>query len=197
MPYIHSDGYAYAFDVSEEYGVIVYRFLHYIRITIFHGTAHIQDLHYTVSLPMIRTALMFVSHAHPELTEFCFQDETYIDIPDHHDKPLVTSRRLIQGKKGWYEEHLRAEPTGHTVTLLDFLRDPVRRLLYASLIPEKEIPWWTRTHLKTIAAAIRCPVTIFATTWKVTRETALNYNVSYTVSGSSRKKLALLFCGKL
>ncbi len=197
MKYLESDGYTYALDINTSSDVTVYKFVSLVKqpypcvkITVYDDSMVLDALNYYKScslseksldksqgtVHMLKVALAYVFDNHPNITHVDLQDETFIDI---EGKPLITSRRLLQGHKGWYEEHLQAIPTGKTKQLLKFLRDPKRRSHIDVQLPKQPNTWWTASNIMKVCEMIRCPSTVFGTTWNIERSTVMRYHLTY------------------
>lgn len=101
---------------------------------------------------MVKTALLYMIDTYPYIRYVDVEDNTFIDVPRNTEKPLITPRRLIQGKQGWYEEHLKAVPDGHTANLKTyFQKKQIREKIDALLGNDSENPlWWTPTQIKNV-----------------------------------------------
>lgn len=210
MQYITSNGYTFALQKSEEHGAVTYEFVSLkkqpypcVMITVFEDGATLDALNYYSScsigqkslekahgtVHMLKTALAYVSRSHPEVIEFELQDETYVYTKGAYgttgvnddNAPLITSRRLLTGRLGWYEEHLQAEPTGRTIALLEYLRDPERRRGFGDKIPKEGDVNWTAANCVQVCKSIKCPRSVIGTAWKITREAVQKYGVDYKV----------------
>lgn len=127
---------------------------------------------------MLKVALAYVLAKHKKLKEVELQDETFVNIPE---KPLISGRRIIMGQLGWYEEHLKAVPTGRTRFLVKFFRDPESRRTIQDKIPIHEgRSWWTATNVMKLCELIKCPGGIIGSTWKIDRATINGYNIEFS-----------------
>ena len=197
MKYIESNGYLFAMDEYKAYDVQIYQFVAMskqpypcIKISIYKGVANIDTLNYYANcslseklldkaigtIYMMKTALAYVSQRHSTIMEYEIQDETFVNMPG---KPLITARRLLQGEKGWYEEHFGAIPTQRTVLLLDWLRDPQHFLLFRDKIPKVEKTWWSASNVMKVCSLIGCPYSVIGTTWCIQKNSIINYNITY------------------
>jgi hypothetical protein len=74
------------------------------------------------TITMIQTALTYMKKTYSHVKKVHIKDETFINIPG---KPLITSRRLLKGQMGWYEEYLGATPLLEILSSkLNMLRKP-------------------------------------------------------------------------
>jgi hypothetical protein len=196
MHFIHSDGYTFALQTTTTEYMTEYQFVSLdkqpfpcIDITVQDNIGYLNALNYYSScslsakslehghgtVHMMKVALKYVLGKHPNIKYVELQDETFILMPG---KPLITSRRLIQGRLGWYEEHLHAVPIGRTVLLLKFLRDQNARARFESKIPQRPLSWWTAQNTVKLCREIGCPHPILGTTWKILRHTIIGYDVN-------------------
>jgi len=185
MHYIESHGLLVAMDEQAAYDVQRYRFVAieagaYLLISIYEGVANIND--YTNGhILLMQIALSYVSQKHPSIMEYEIQDDTFVNVPGY---PLITARRLLQGEKGWYEEHFGAIPTYRTIRLLDWLRDPVRALL----IPEKEKIWWSASNVMKVCSLIGCPYSVIGTTWCIQKNSIIEKEMQSGGANDNEKK---------
>jgi len=140
---------------------------------------------------MIQIALHYAKTKYKYIKEFQLQDETHIDI-SALEKPLITSRRLLQGRLGWYEEYLNAKPIQNTVKLINYLhKESVRKTIDVLLPPESSNPlWWTPSNIVKITKQFeidRITPYIFGTTWSIPVEEIPNikYTIDETQDGGS------------
>jgi len=136
------------------------------------------------TIQMIKTALAYMLTRYPHVAQVGIQDETFINIPT---KPLITSRRLLLGQQGWYEEYLGAHPSARIETTLEFLRQPkTQTQLHEILLkfPEAQDTlggnqtWWSPKNLKR-GADERDPVIfqrLLGTTWTLSAKTINSWN---------------------
>jgi hypothetical protein len=142
---------------------------------------------------MIKTALQYVIDNNKNITHVELKDTTIInrDInPSIVDPFYITTRRLLLGQKGWYEEKCGAVPINDTVRILQFLK--MNRHLFEKEIPShepKEI--WTEKYTSHIIEKI-CNKTstqhfrlletaLYFTEWAIPRETIANYKIRYEI----------------
>jgi len=136
------------------------------------------------TIQMIKTALAYMLTRYPHVAQVGIQDETFINIPT---KPLITSRRLLLGQQGWYEEYLGAHPSAKIETTLEFLRQPkTQTQLHEILLkfPEAQDTlggnqtWWSPKNLKRVADELD-PVIfqrLLGTTWTLSAKTINSWN---------------------
>jgi hypothetical protein len=136
------------------------------------------------TIQMIKTALAYMLTRYPHVAQVRIQDETFINIPT---KPLITSRRLLLGQQGWYEEYLGAHPSAKIETTLEFLRQPkTQTQLHEILLkfPEAQDTlggnqtWWSPKNLKRVADELD-PVIfqrLLGTTWTLSAKTINSWN---------------------
>lgn len=146
------------------------------------GTAH-----------MIKTALRYVVDNNKNITRIELKDTTIIneDInPSIKDPFYITTRRLLLGQKGWYEEKCGAVPINNTVEIIRFLKK--NHHLYEEIIPRHEPKeWWVQKNTSYVIKEI-CNKTsvqhfrlletaLYFTEWAILRETVKNYKITYDI----------------
>lgn len=133
---------------------------------------------------MLQVALKYMVDMFPYIKCVELTDELCVDLCNDNN-PLITPRRLILGKMGWYQEYLNAEPYGNTIKLLQHLqRDIVQRDIANILldIPEaKDVLWWTPRNIRMIADKIKIYGRIFGTSWIVHAKVIKDYDISYEI----------------
>lgn len=216
MPTLHADG--YAFDVlSEEFedDEVLVSFVArmkqpypcvqvYIPMQVGATRADLLALNYFASCSvndkaleqgggtavMLRAALAYVMDHFPHIQEVGITDETFVYMRGRADNPpLITPRRLLQGRKGWYEEFVGAMPDGEKTTrLVTYLRKPATREKLEHLFVTENVPtdilWWAPQHTLELAAKlgkVSVADALLGTSWKVARETVRSYGLPYTV----------------
>jgi len=136
------------------------------------------------TIQMIKTALAYMLTRYPHVAQVGIQDETFINIPT---KPLITSRRLLLGQQGWYEEYLGAHPSARIETTLEFLRQPkTQTQLHEILLkfPEAQDTlggnqtWWSPKNLKRVADELDRTLfqRLLGTTWTLSSKTIKGWN---------------------
>ena len=136
------------------------------------------------TIQMIKTALAYMLTRYPHVAQVGIQDETFINIPT---KPLITSRRLLLGQQGWYEEYLGAYPSAKIETTLEFLRQPkTQTQLHEILLkfPEAQDTlggnqtWWSPKNLKRVADELDRTLfqRLLGTTWTLSSKTIKGWN---------------------
>jgi len=186
MHSIESHGLLVAMDEQAAYDVLRYRFVAieaeaYLLISIYEGVANIND--YTNGhILLMQIALSYVSQKHPTIIDYEIQDDTFVNVPGY---PLITARRLLQGEKGWYEEHFGAIPTQRTILLLDWLRDPEHRLLFPK---EKENSWWSPSNVMKVCSLIGCPYSVIGTTWCIHKKSIIEFEKEIRCGGANENE---------
>ena len=131
------------------------------------------------TIQMIKTALAYMLTRYPHVAQVGIQDETFINIPT---KPLITSRRLLLGQQGWYEEYLGAHPSARIETTLEFLRQPkTQTQLHEILLkfPDaQDKTWWSPKNLKRVADELDRTLfqRLLGTTWTLSSKTIKGWN---------------------
>lgn len=136
------------------------------------------------TIMMLKTALAYLLSRYPHIKRVELQDETFIDIPT---RPFITSRRLLLGQRGWYEENLGARPSKKTRKLIRHLRQPVTQqavqdilVKYAHTYDKK---WWSAENTKRVADELNPALfqQLLGTTWVIPAETIRGWNVLFDV----------------
>lgn len=106
---------------------------------------------------MVHTLLKYTLNVYPHIRQFRLKDTTNIneDIDKTVQTPFyVTTRRLLKGELGWYEEKFGAQPINNTIEIIRFLRG-VGRPIIEDLIPSKAPQrWWTEENVSKIIKKI-------------------------------------------
>ena len=134
------------------------------------------------TIVMIQVALLYTCDTYPYIERVHLQDETFIDIPG---KPLITPRRLLNGKLGWYEEYLGAIPRDRPLKKkIEFLRKSDTMSLVQSLLPPEanDPKWWGADATESIATKVKPGLFpyLIGSAWVIPKATLKAYNVSYT-----------------
>lgn len=144
---------------------------------------------------MLKTALQYVHDKYPYVKSFELQDETHVN-DESIGKPLITSRRLLYGKPGWYEEYFGAKPINSTIELIEYIQK--NRKLIDKLIKKykprdagnewfvpqnillitEHIPSIKNNNNSSIFSVSR---KIFGTSWEITREKINSYGMEYNI----------------
>ena len=136
---------------------------------------------------MLQVALKYMLDRFPYIQFVEITDETFIDLRSDSN-PLITSRRLLLGEMGWYQEYLNAIPSRNTMKLIEYLqRDIVHRDIVNILLDNPEannVLWWTPINIRMIADKIKIYGRIFGTTWVIHADVIKNYDVSYEIKNS-------------
>jgi len=138
------------------------------------------------TIVMVKTALAYMLSQFPHVTQVELQDETFIDLPT---KPFITSRRLLLGQQGWYEEHLGAHPSAKTAKTLDYLRQHMTQVKLRAILetfedaPHDNKRWWSAQNLKCVTDKFNPALfqRLLGTTWTISKETIQNWNVFFEI----------------
>jgi hypothetical protein len=110
----------------------------------------------TGTVHMVNTLLKYVIDNYPHIKSFKLKDTTNInnEIDNSVETPFfVTTRRLLKGELGWYEEKFGAVPIGDTIDIISFLR--LQRNTFNDIIPmNKPNSWWTEENTSSIIKKI-------------------------------------------
>ena len=112
----------------------------------------------TGTVHMVNTLLQYTLDNYPHIRTFQLKDTTNINIEIDESVKIpfyVTTRRLLKGELGWYEEKFGAEPVNNTIEIVRFLRED--RALFQSVIPTSPTPssdWWTEENVSTLIKKI-------------------------------------------
>jgi hypothetical protein len=142
------------------------------------------------TIALIKTALTYMIVKYPHIKTTTLQDETFIDIPK---KPLITTRRLVKGQPGWYEEYLNAKPNSKLlIKKLKLLRkQSVQEKLLTLLPPESnDNKWWVPENIKPVVDKIEMDLFKFliGSPWIIDTETIKNYNIKLTITPDVSQK---------
>jgi hypothetical protein len=142
------------------------------------------------TITMIQTALTYMKKTYSHVKKIHIQDETFINIPG---KPLITSRRLLKGQKGWYEEYLGATPLLEILkSKLNMLRKPeTQEKLQALLPPEaSDNKWWIPTNTMNVAEKLQEHLFhyLIGTMWIISADTIDNYNIEFVLEPVSSQQ---------
>jgi len=132
---------------------------------------------------MLQIAISYAINKYKYITHFELQDNTFIDI-SAMEKPLITSRRLLEGRLGWYEEYVNAKPMCKTIKLVKYLRsETIQERIKEFLPKESSNPlWWTPTNIIKLTDKVdkkNISPYILHTTWSIPVEEIPN--VKYTL----------------
>jgi len=117
---------------------------------------------------MVRAALKYTATAFPHVRRFEVQDETHVRTPA--GTQVITPRRLLTGRPGFFQEHFGASPSGDTRDLLAALR--------AKQVCVRSDDWSPDAVTRHALDAGLPHVCLFGTTWTIPRATALAYDVT-------------------
>jgi hypothetical protein len=165
----------------------------YLQSVQYYGSCSINQKElerHSGTILMIQIALKYAIEKYTYIKRFHLQDETFIDIPS---KPLITARRLLNGQRGWYEEHLHAKPGTEPLTkILHFLRKPDTNARVKALLPPESVEskWWTPNHIHLIADQVKQGLFLhlIGSPWIISAKTIQSYEVSYTESPITLQK---------
>lgn len=147
----------------------------------------------TGTIHMLKTALQYVYDNYPYVKEYELQDESHIN-EEKIGKPLITSKRLLYSKPGWYQEYLGAEPINYTPFLIEYIKEKqtiIHQLIKKYKPSKNGDDWFVPLNILLITDNI--PPTlyenrifsvsgkIFGTPWKITRNTISNYGIDYDI----------------
>ena len=149
------------------------------------------------TIHMLKTALYYVYENYPYVKEYEIQDETHIN-DEKIGKPLITSRRLLFGQPGWYEEYFGAEPIRDTVNLIKQIK---KNRKHVDELIKKYKPntigneWFVPANILLITSDIKPGIVgnsifnvsgkIFGTSWKITKNTIKGYRIKYRVESGN------------
>lgn len=144
------------------------------------------------TIHMLKTALKYIIDNYPNTKYFQLTDITFKKIPGlpSKDLPYITAKRLLQGSKGWYQEHFGAKPTRKTKLLIDMIKIKRNRIdeLIASNINNT---LWSAAKIKKIASRIDgkfLEKNILETDWIIDYTTIKGYNINYEISTNDNYK---------
>lgn len=113
---------------------------------------------------MLKSALKYTINNYPHIKYFTVTDKTI---------PEITARRLLEGSKGWYEEHFNAIPSVKTKRVIDIIKKC--RVRIDELIGNSE---WNPNNIIRICNKIDGAIlakNIFRTVWIIDRESIKKY----------------------
>lgn len=145
------------------------------------------------TIHMLKTALRYVCDTYPYIEELEIQDETHVNN-EKYGKPLITSRRLLLGEPGWYEEYFGAKPNRDTTRLIrqiaknrNMIDDRIRKYKPDTIGNE----WFTSANILSITNNVKPSIVngaifnispkIFGTFWKISRNTIDEFVNEYTI----------------
>lgn len=143
---------------------------------------------------MIKTAFTYVLNNYKNIDAIKLKDTTIIngDINPSIINPFyITTRRLLMGQKGWYEENFSAIPIENTIEIISFLRE--RRPEFEDIIPQN-MPndWWTYENTKILIKKIilkikkDVPMNLWEllsnTDWIVEKNIIKNFKIYYEIA---------------
>jgi hypothetical protein len=116
------------------------------------------------TISMLKTALKYIIENYSHIEYLTITDKTV---------PEITARRLLEGSKGWYEEHFHAKPSEKTKILIDRIKK--NRAKIDELIENLE---WNPKNIVGVCSKIDGAIlskNILKTVWIIDRETIKNY----------------------
>lgn len=130
---------------------------------------------------MLQGALKYICKRYTKLKYVSFDDKSMVPMSQIH----VTAKRLLQGRKGWYEEWLQATPdmdviqTRRAFSLLNSDETKCRIQQYLPITTQKS--WGTAEDIAILAPKIVGPLgrSIIGTSWKISRSAILSYPVVF------------------
>jgi hypothetical protein len=133
---------------------------------------------------MIQGALQYIIHTYPHVKTISLNDKSEIPSGKIH----VTPKRLLQGRKGWYEEYLGARPDKWhrpTINLIEELQTPSAQQRIQTFLPITTQHSWGKTHeileMAKQIVPIRGQQAIIGTSWVISRKTIQTYPMNFTV----------------
>ena len=138
----------------------------------------------TATVLMLQGSLKYLFTNYPHVKSIEINDKTM--VPD--GKIYITAKRLLQGRKGWYEEHLQADAYGATILLMKELHKSVvlaKIAEYDSVTKSRS--WGVQRDIEELAPKIspKLGANVLGTSWRVRKDVALNYQVSIHTYASS------------
>lgn len=151
------------------------------------NTASIQSIEYDTVCPtnkvfervelgtiqMVKAALRLCIDRNQNIKVIDLADETFYPL-NRKERVLITPRRLLTGRHGWYQEYLGAEPTQKTLKMIKRIK------------PKQDVSnssFWTFENIKKIAEPMLKERfgNLFGSTWTISKNTIMSYNVTYTL----------------
>jgi hypothetical protein len=117
---------------------------------------------------MLKTALKYTIDKYPHIEYFTITDKTISEI---------TPKRLLEGSKGWYEEHFNAKPSVKTKRVIDIIKKCRIRIneLIINIIGKSE---WNNKNILRICNKIDGAIlakNILRTVWTIDSESIKKY----------------------
>jgi hypothetical protein len=140
---------------------------------------------------MLMGALKYVARLHPNVQHYSLNDEA--DKLVKGRRIMITPRRLLQGKSGWYQKHFGAHPASKTQRLLQVLQKPeVQQRIREFILTTNANGWGDYNQISEVATQI-LPKSIsvgylWGTEWYIPRKTISKYavDVSIVMNGGSK-----------
>lgn len=134
---------------------------------------------------MLKTALKYIIDNYSHTKYFKLTDISFKKIPglSPTDLPWITPRRLLQGSKGWYEEHFQATPTKKTKQLIDVIsknRAIIDKLIASNIKNEL----WNTEKIMKIAKKVDGNIiekNILSTDWIIDNNAIKSYDINYEI----------------
>lgn len=128
---------------------------------------------------MLQGVLKYICKKYTKLQYVTFDDKSMVPMSPIH----VTAKRLLQGRKGWYEEWLQAIPdmdvlqTRRAISILS--SEEVKQNIQKYLPVTTKKTWGTAEDIAELAPKIvgTQAKSIIGTSWKIPRSTMLAYPV--------------------
>jgi hypothetical protein len=147
----------------------------------------------TGTVHVIKTALKYLCDNYKNIHAIKLKDTTIINEainPSIADPVYITTRRLLLGKKGWYEENFSAVPIENTIGIISFLRD--RRSEFEDVIAKnKPNEWWSYANTKDLIKRIllkikkNVPMSLWEilsnTDWLIEKKVIRNFQIVYEI----------------
>jgi len=148
------------------------------------------------TLRMLKAGLIYIFRTYPRIKHVSLTDKAAVG--GANAKIMLTAKRLLQGKKGWYEEHFGAVPDPQnksTISTLKALSNPLAQAKILTYLPiTTQRTWGTPNDIIEYASCIAKLQTnaILATSWLILRNQIENYErdlivQTLTTGGTSLK----------
>jgi len=136
------------------------------------------------TLLMLKAGLMYLFRTFPLVKRVSLTDKASIATPA---KVMLTAKRLLQGREGWYEEHFGAVPdpsSKATMAVLKALANPVAQSRIQEYLPiTTQRAWGTPDDIIDYAYRIAKLETnaILGTSWCIHRDQMKTYEKSISI----------------
>lgn len=136
---------------------------------------------HTGTIIMIQAALKYVIQKYKTIEYITLNDKSLIPEGNIH----VTAKRLLQKRKGWYEEYLGAIPDTN-----DFATKRLMRIISSMNVPDdimykmQKRTWGTTEDILEVAPVLlgKDAKYIIGTSWKIEANTINNYPIKIKIS---------------